>query len=103
MYSPDLENVLPPESNLVRHLSDMYLFPVPGAYLWFIFMQDEFDPATAPRETSLQRAVLAYLERGNAWHDGGMFLLMEDLDKLGTGYYRSQFADLRDDMLADHT
>ncbi|MBN2502283.1 MAG: DUF5596 domain-containing protein [Anaerolineales bacterium] len=89
MYSPDLEKLLPPESNLVRHLSEMYLFPVPGAYLWFIFMQDEFDPATAPRDTSLQRAVLAYLEQGHAWHDGGMFLLMEDLDKLGTGYYRT--------------
>jgi hypothetical protein len=89
IYSPDLEKFLPAESNLVRHLRAMYLFPIPGATLWFIFLQNEFNPATAPRQTSLQRAMLAYLEQGHSFHDGGMFFLLEDLENLGTGYYQA--------------
>jgi len=36
----------------------------PNDGLWFVFLQTRFDPATAPRETSLQRAVLDYLGKG---------------------------------------
>jgi hypothetical protein len=92
IYNPGLAEFLPPESNLVRNLSDAYLIPVdsdPEDGLGFVFYQDKFDAATAPRKTSLQRAVLEYLARGGRWRCGSMFYLMEDIDRLGTAVYQS--------------
>lgn len=91
MFSNLLEHCLPPEANLVRFLRELYLFPTPNsatAALWFIFLQDEFDPATAPRDTSLRRAVLDFLAQGHPWRDGGMFILMDDIPRYGTQQYR---------------
>jgi len=47
---------------------------------------------TAPRETSLQRAILDYLQAGNVWRAGGMFFLMDDLDRFGRQWYRSSYS-----------
>lgn len=93
MLSPLLERILPPTANLVRYLRELYLFPVSwgGAdSLGFIFFQEKFDAATAPRQTSLQRAVLEYLQAGHVWHNSGMFMLLDDVDKFGTQRYRSR-------------
>ncbi len=97
MFSDQLEQALPPEANLVRLLRELYLVPTPcrpNAGLWFVFLQSPFDPTTAPRETSLQRAILAYLARGNAWRVSGMFLLLDDLPRVGTQPYRRSSLDL---------
>jgi hypothetical protein len=93
IYNPGLAEFLPPQSNLVRNLSDAYLIPVdsdPEDGLGFVFYQDKFDAATAPRKTSLQRAVLDYLARGGRWRCGSMFYLMEDIDRLGSAVYQAQ-------------
>ncbi len=92
MFSPLLDKILPPESNLVKYLRELYLFPVGGGgtgALWFVFFQDPLDPATAPRRTSLQRALLDYFAPGRAWHNGGMFFFPEDLKHYGTQHYRN--------------
>ena len=93
MFSPQLEEALPPEANLVRLLGEVYLYPNPGLdrNLWFVFLQDRLDPATAPRETSLQRALLAFLAGGKTWRMGSMFLLADDVAHLGKQTYRKQF------------
>jgi hypothetical protein len=91
IYNPGLAEILPPESNLVRNLGDAYLLPVesgPHEGLNFMFYQDHFDPQTAPRRTSLQRAILDYLAAGKRWRCGGMFYLLEDFDRLGQEVYR---------------
>ncbi len=92
IYNPDLEEILPPDANLVRHLREVYLYPIPSGGtdgLWFIFLQDAFDPATAPRRTSVQRAILGHLEQGKPWRCGGMFMLTEHVRHYGTEHYRS--------------
>ena len=92
MLSPLLERILPPTANLVQYLCELYLFPLISggtASLGFIFFQEKFDAATAPRQTSLQRAVLEYLQAGHVWHNSGMFMLLDDVDKFGTQYYRN--------------
>jgi hypothetical protein len=91
MFSPHLEKILPPSSNLIRYLREFYLYPVKGwgpECWWFIFLQDEFNLATAPRDTSLQRGLLDWQARGNTWHNGGMFMLTDHLDHFGTQQYR---------------
>ncbi|MBU4201317.1 MAG: DUF5596 domain-containing protein [Verrucomicrobia bacterium] len=93
IFSPCLEHCLPPESNLVRFLKEMYLFPIASTdpNIWFVFFQDKFDPATAPRNTSLQRALLDYLVAGHTWRNGGMFFLADDLPAFGTQGYRANW------------
>jgi len=91
IYNPYLGDILPAESNLVRNLGNAYIVPVdaePEEGLNFMFYQEKFDPATAPRKTSLQRAILAYLERGGRWRAAGMFYLNEELPLLGQQPYR---------------
>lgn len=91
MFSPLLEDLLPPDSNLVRFMRELYLCPSNSRSRsgpWFIFLQEPFDPATAPRETSLQRAILDHLQAGNLWRDGIMFFMLDDLDHFGSQWYQ---------------
>ncbi len=71
-FTAQLQQILPPESNIVRFQREFYLFPFPGGpgFLWsFAFSETEFDPATAPRDTSLRRAVLDWLGEGKELFD----------------------------------
>jgi len=94
VFNNQLETFLPPEANLVRFLQELYLFPVPSgpqAGLWFIFLQDDLDPAALPRKTGLQRAVADFLAAGNTWRVGGMFILVDDVPHFGSQHYRSHW------------
>ncbi len=94
MFSPDLEEILPQTSNLVRCLREFYLFAAEARgleSLWFVFLQEEFNLATAPRDTSLQRGIADWLARGNTWHNGGVFILTDDLNGFGTQQYRASW------------
>ena len=78
MFSPQLQQFLPPESNLVKFQREFYLYPHPGGvnFLWnFVFGAKYPDRATAPRDTALRRAVLDWLETGGEIFDlpGVMF------------------------------
>lgn len=95
MFSPILEQILPGDSNLTKFLRELYLCPINSRgndALWFVFLQKPFDLATAPRATSLQRAILSYLEAGNTWHNGGMFFMLDDIDRFGRQWYRSVYS-----------
>jgi hypothetical protein len=57
---------------VVRFQREFYLFPFPGGpgFLWnFVFGEKITDPAAAPRDTSLRRAVLDWLAAGNELFD----------------------------------
>jgi len=89
-----LEDIPLSSENLVRFQRELYLYPVPSSGrdgLWFIFLQDPVDLATAPRDTSLRRGVADFLAAGHTWRGGGMFFLVEHLDHFGTQYYRSHW------------
>jgi len=93
IYSPVLDQVLPPDSNLVKNMRESYLFPYPSDArdgLGFIFYQDEINLTTAPTQTSVQRAFLEFLNRGKRWRCGAMFYLMEDIQFYGSQVYRRQ-------------
>lgn len=97
IFSPDLPEFLPGDSNLVKFMNEVYLYPIESpalAGLWFFFYQEKFDPATAPRSSSLQRAALAHIEKGGKVRIGGMFMLLDDVGEFGTRYYRRNFPEL---------
>jgi hypothetical protein len=72
MFTPQLQQFLPPESNLVKFQREFYLYPHAGSlgFLWsFVFGEKYPDRTTAPRDTSLRRAVLDWLEAGGEIFD----------------------------------
>jgi hypothetical protein len=94
IFGPQLERILPASANLVRLQREVYLFPVRHGRnegLYYTLGADEFDPESAPRDTSLQRAIGGYLAAGGVWRCGGMFLMREDLARYGGGFYRSDW------------
>lgn len=71
-FTPQLQQILPAESNIVRFQREFYLYPHPGGpgFLWnFVFSEKERDLATAPRDTSLRRDVLDWLSQGKEMFD----------------------------------
>ena len=79
-FTPQLQQILPRESSIVRFQREFSLFPYPGGpgFLWnFVFGKKYSisDLAAAPRDTSLRRAVLDRLARGEDIFDlpGVMF------------------------------
>jgi hypothetical protein len=77
-FTPQLQTFLPPESSIVKFQREFYLYPFPGnvGFLWsFVFGEKNPDPSTAPRDTSLRRAVLDWLNQGKKIFDlpGVMF------------------------------
>jgi hypothetical protein len=91
LFSPQLEAMLPPESNILRWQHEGYLLPGDDdgeAFLTFIFGSGTIDLATAPRDTRLRRAVIEHLERGEQLRCGGYLLLRSDLGRFGSQPYR---------------
>jgi GNAT-like C-terminal domain/N-acyltransferase N-terminal domain len=104
IFGPQLEGILPDEGNLVQYLRRLYLFPVPcphHAGLWFVFLCDNTDPATLPRETSVQRAIVDYLAAGKTWREGGMTFLVDDLDSLDGAPYRRGWPEIEKRLMLD--
>ena len=100
LMGPQWPEFLKPESNIVRWQRQVYSFPVPSpgrqAGLYFVFWKrGEIDPATAPRNTALQRAALTLIERGEPVRGGAMFMLREHLQLYGSAHYVSQWDGLR--------
>jgi len=91
--------VLPPTSNMRRFQEEMYLFPAwidPQYLIETAFHELPGDLSQAPRDTTLQRAILGVLESGRTLEagGGGCFLLRDDL-RWGAQVYRNQHLPIR--------
>lgn len=86
IFAPCLREILPPESNLVRLSKSVHLYPMPApanSGLYFVFGMDNRIPKTLGQNaSSLQTAIFNHANRGGAFHQGGMFLLREELANL---------------------
>jgi hypothetical protein len=94
VLNPDLADFYTPQSNMALWQREVHLFPYPSdgrSGLFYVFGEDEVDVKTAPRRTSLQRAMLGHLSAGNPLRAGGMFMLKEDFRFFGSEYYRSHW------------
>jgi hypothetical protein len=98
LLDAQLEDWLPPRSNMVRFQQEVYLVPVPSSEreLLETVFDHHFpkDLSKAPRDTTLQRKILEHLKAGRKLEPrgGGCFLLAEDLD-WGVQRYRRQPLD----------
>jgi hypothetical protein len=96
ILNPELEHVYHAESNMVRWQRELYLYPTwsgTRAGLHFIFGSGDVDLKTAPRDTSLRRALLDHVAADGRLIGGGMFLLLEDFQYYGEQVYRNQWDD----------
>ncbi len=88
---PRLADLLSADAHPLRLQRAAYLYPFPPdpGGLWFVFLQDTANPATLPRETSMQRRLADFLAGGRTWNGGGMFILREHLCPPQEGRYRA--------------
>jgi hypothetical protein len=94
ILNPELDRIYRADSNMVLWQRELYLFPIWAGRrcgVYFIFGEDSPDPATAPRQTSLQRALLDHMAVDGRLIGGGMFLLSEDFGAPGSQVYRRQW------------
>lgn len=93
LLEPQLQLLLPTESNIVRFQKEFYLFPIKSDHKSLygrVFGKRDIDIAQAPRDTTLQRAVADYVLEGNNLHSGAGFILKDDL-KWGEQVYINQY------------
>ena len=83
LLDPQIQDLMPPTSNLVRFQREQYLFPWPGGsgeMPWQV--QVRRDPATgrAPAMSRMQHAFYAHADRGGRFRAAGSFLMTDDLN-----------------------
>jgi hypothetical protein len=95
LFSPQLEAMLAPSSNILRWQREGYLLPGEEdreSFLSFSFGAKTIDLATAPQDTRLRRAVVAHLAGNGRLCCGAWLLLRSDLDRFGAEPYRQASA-----------
>ncbi len=95
IFGPQLEDMLEPDSNLVELMAAGYLYPVywerKNNGLAFIFYRSDSDLKNYPRDNELQSTVLDWVLAEKPWHCGGWFVLKEDVERMDSEFYRSNF------------
>lgn len=96
LFSPQIKNMLPPDSNILQWQREGYLLPNDsdqGDFLSFVFGTATIETATAPRNTRLRRAVIEHLERGGeSLRSGGYLFMRKDFSRFGSQPYRTSSA-----------
>ena len=86
LFSPLLEEMLGPNSNIVRWQYEGYLLPDDSEG------EDLVELAEAPRDTRLRRGLSARLAQGKLLYCGRYLFLRQDLDRFGSQPYREASA-----------
>ncbi len=106
LFSPQIRDMLPAESNIVRWQREGYLLPNdsgPEDFLNFVFGASSIDPASAPRDTRLQRAALDHIARNAEPLRSGHFLLLRnDLARFGMQPYLASSAQAPTRRMQSH-
>lgn len=90
---PQLEEILPADSNIVQFQQNGYLFPVCSTGrdgFHFLFGQPDLPPRHELPDTSLCRSIYRFVQRGGTWRSGGFLILREDVEHFGRATYRDR-------------
>lgn len=94
LLDPTYQKLLSNTSNIVRFQRECYLFPLHShgnrSGLERIFGPYTHDLATAPRNSSMRRAVLDHIQAGGVLISGGCLIWPEHLTQWGTQTYLKQ-------------
>ncbi|NIK78710.1 hypothetical protein FHS15_003856 [Paenibacillus castaneae] len=91
MFDPQLQEILPKTSNLVKFQADYYLYQVVDSDSIYetVFVKKPKDLHTLPEATTLQRAVKRHILSGKSMRSAAGFLLIDDLRR-GPAYYQKK-------------
>lgn len=94
---PQLKKMLPASSNIVRFQKEFYLYrhsDSDGLLRRFVFNGFAPDSPDAPKESSLQQAILDYVAKGNHMYTCSGFILNDDMDYFGADFYQSVLSNI---------
>lgn len=77
LFTPQLQEMLPPSSNIIRFQQQFYLYPTAGSisFLWNFVFNEMTEVKDAKPDTSLRRKVLEFVEEDKEIFDmNGIFL-----------------------------
>jgi len=97
LLNGELQEFLPPTSNMVRFQKELYLFSIGlnrESIFWRVFGGVPEDLSTAPKDTALRRAILDRASSGEPFRPtaGGCFLFPEDLNWGAQVYLRQDLS-----------
>jgi hypothetical protein len=96
-FTIQLQQILPPTSNIIRFQREFYLYPFPGnlGFLWgFVFGERKIDLENIPRDTYLRRSVLDWIENGKELFDlPGLYF--QSPTEWGSQTYMSQWDSVK--------
>lgn len=77
LFTPQLREMLPPSSNIIKFQQQFYLYPTAGSvrFLWNFVFNELTEVKDAKPDTSLRKQVLSYVEEDKEIFDmNGIFL-----------------------------
>ncbi|MHB0936866.1 MAG: acyltransferase domain-containing protein [Armatimonadota bacterium] len=92
-FDAQYQQLLPPESNIVRFQREFYLNPLLSydrEPFWRVFGEMPEDQAAAPRDTALRRAMLEFKASGGLLRSAGGFCLIEGMEWGSRRYQREE-------------
>ena len=93
LYDPGLAKILPPDRNIIRVQRQFYRYPTmegDDMTRLEVLGDAKADHRERKPRNSLERGLFAAWDRGERFHDTGMFLLREEVEKIGTVPYRKE-------------
>lgn len=92
LYDPGLRDILPPERNIIRVQRQFYCYPTEegDAMIRLEVLGDaEADYRKLQPRNSLERGMFDHWRNGGRFHTTGMFLLREELGRIGAQPYET--------------
>ncbi len=93
LYDPGLREILEPDRNIVRVQKQFYCYPTEEGDRMIrleVLGDENADPRKLTPRNSLERGMFRVWDRGDRFHTTGMFLLREEVGRIGEDPYESQ-------------
>ena len=90
LYDPGLREILPPERNIIRVQKQFYCYPTEEGDRMIrleVLGDEQADYVNRIPRNSLERGMFAVWKRGGRFHTTGMFLLREEVPRVGEDPY----------------
>ena len=92
LFDPGLRDVLPPERNIIRVQKQFYCYPTEEGDRMIrleVLGDEDADYRKLSPRNSLERGMFAVWDRGGRFHTTGMFLLREEVSRIGKDPYET--------------
>ena len=92
LYDPGLREILAPDRNIIRVQKQFYCYPTEEGDRMIrleVLGDENADPRKLTPRNSLERGMFAVWDRGGRFHTTGMFLLREEVSRIGEDPYVS--------------